>query len=228
MSGTAQRVLLVDDDSDIVELLEYNLTREGYSVLGITNPSEVLPVLNRFSPHILVMDIFMPQINGFQLCAAVRQMEYGRDLPIFFITTGEDRLCKEALDCGGDDFIQKFSGLRTLISRIDLVVKKKLVIQKRLEKISVGKWNLNRQNKTVRNHNHEIKLSEPEFDLFYFLAQNARRSIPIKFLTNVISNSEFLYGQFSLSQCLQLLAKKVGEGLIVFTSEQKVRLNIET
>jgi two-component system, OmpR family, alkaline phosphatase synthesis response regulator PhoP len=225
---TAPKILLVDDDSDIVELLEYNLVKEGYDVIGITNPIHVFDAANTFLPDILVIDIVMPGLNGFDLCRLIRQTEVGKSLPIFFITSGEERLFEKAFESGGDDFIQKFSGLRTLINRINLVAKRKLIIRKRLDKIAIGHWLLNRKDKSAYHYSSLVSLSEIEFDLFYFLAQNAQRSIAIKSLTSVINGYEFFQRKISIAQHLRALAKKIGEELIVFTNEHRVKLNLST
>lgn len=164
-------------------------------------------------------------MNGFQLCTAIRSTDEGKSLVIFFMTTGEGKLSKPAIQCGADDFIEKFSGLRTLINRINLVMKNGLLIRKRISIINIGPWELNREDQTVLNQTHKIELSDLEFDLLYFLAQNAKRSIPIKSLNSVINSSYFFHKRKTITQSLQALAKKIGEGLIVFTGGHRVRLN---
>jgi two-component system, OmpR family, alkaline phosphatase synthesis response regulator PhoP len=226
MKQEVPKILLVDDDFDIVDLLVYNLTKEGYDVLGVTDPLEVQDNINRFQPTIVVMDIMMPIMNGFQLCSAIRNSEYGKDLTIFFMTTGQQELHKPALQSGADDFIQKFSGLRTLIDRINLVVKRKLVIRKRINSIIIGKWELNRENQSLFSQNKKLALSEMEFDLLFFLAQNAKRSIPIKVLKSIVNGVEFFHNRQSISQSLFALAKKVDGGLIDLSHENKIRLKV--
>jgi two-component system alkaline phosphatase synthesis response regulator PhoP len=225
MENSSLRILLVDDDKDIVELLEYNLVKEGYDVLGLTNPFQVTDSIEQFRPQIVIMDIMMPGRDGFQLCSDIRQSENGKDIPVFFITNREQNLNNLALQNGGDDFIQKFTGLRTLINRVNLVLKKKLIIRKRIGMLTIGKWRLNRETQTVATQSTQISLTDTEFDLFYFLAQNARRSIPIKFLNSVINGSQSLKIQNPVHQSLHGLVKKLGDGFIVFTSEHRVRLN---
>ena len=222
----ASRILLVDDDSDIVELLEYNLVKEGYEVLGMTDPLQVMKEIEHFGPQMLVLDIMMPGIDGLQLCLAIRNTPQGKDLPIFFITMGEEKLSRIALESGGDDFIQKFSGLRTLINRINLVMKRQLTIRKRISTISIGKWRLNRENLSVLSQHTEFRLSDFEFDLLFFLAQNARRSIPIKFLNSVTNGTDIYYRRNSIIQSLRTIAKKIGEGLIVLSDNHRVRLEV--
>ena len=219
------KVLLVDDDFDIVDLLVYILTKEGYEVMGATDPTEVQAIINTFQPNIVVMDVMMPIMNGFQLCSAIRNSEGGNDLTIFFMTTGQQDFNKPALQSGADDFILKFSGLRTLIDRINLVLRKKMVIRKRIDSIAIGQWQLNRDGLSLRHHNKSLVLSEMEFDLLFFLAQNAKRSIPIKFLKSIVNGVEFFHNRQSILQSLQALAKKVDGGLIDFSQEHRIRLN---
>jgi two-component system, OmpR family, alkaline phosphatase synthesis response regulator PhoP len=225
MTKKPLKVLLIDDDSDIVELLSYNLAKEGYDVIGITNPQEATEAIRNFSPQLVVMDIIMPGQSGLELCSTLRNIEGGDDLTIFFITAGEENLNQAALASGGDDFIQKFSGLRTLINRINLVMKKNLVIRKRINTLRVGPLEIHRSNLTANNPKGEVALSSPEFDLLFFLAQNATRSIPIKSLASIVNSADSRYGD-SILKLLRTLAKKIGEGITVYRGEHRVTLNV--
>jgi two-component system alkaline phosphatase synthesis response regulator PhoP len=104
----AARILLVDDDPDILELLEYNLSREGYAVMTATDPVVALELVNSFQPNLVVLDVMMPGINGFDVCMRIRTDHPGQEPAVFFMTSGEEKLQRLAFQSGGDDFIQKF------------------------------------------------------------------------------------------------------------------------
>jgi two-component system alkaline phosphatase synthesis response regulator PhoP len=223
----AARVLLIDDDPDILELLEYNLSREGYAVLTASDPVVALELVNSFQPNLVVLDVMMPGINGFEVCTRIRMDYPGKEPVVFFMTTGEDKLQKIAFQSGGDDFIQKFSGLRTLMTRVNLVLKRKFNIRKRQATVRLGNLLIDRENGVVVSDNAVIRLSDSEFELLYFLVQNAKRSIPIKHLNAAMSGSDIFSRNPSIVQCLEMLMKKIGAHCITFTSPHRVRFNAD-
>ena len=225
MENLTPKVLLVDDDEDILELLKYNLDKEGYEVMGISEPYLVIDTIQQFHPNVAIMDIMMPGLNGFELCKAIRSLEFGRDLTIFFMTSGSESLSESAIKFGGDDFIQKLSGMRTLINKVNLVLKRKFIIRKRDAQVELGHWQLIKKDKTVISDSRKIKLSDLEFELLYFLAQNPGRSIPIKYLYNVVEINKVNLAKFSLIKYLKHLQEKFDRGLIEFIGEYRVRLN---
>lgn len=223
----AARVLLIDDDQDILELLEYNLSREGYSVMTAADPIDALELVNSFQPNLVVLDVMMPGINGFEVCTRIRTDHPGKEPVVFFMTTGEDKLQKIAFQSGGDDFIQKFSGLRTLMSRVNLVLKRNFNIRKRQSTLRFGSLLIDRETGVVVSDNSVIRLSESEFEVLYFLVQNAKRSIPIKHLNAAMSGSDIFSRNPPIMQCLEMLMKKVGAHFITFTSPHRVRFNAD-
>jgi two-component system alkaline phosphatase synthesis response regulator PhoP len=223
----AARILLVDDDPDILELLEYNLSREGYAVMTATDPVVALELVNSFQPNLVVLDVMMPGINGFDVCMRIRTDYPGKEPSVFFMTSGAEKLQNRAFQSGGDDFIQKFSGLRTLMSRVNLVLKRKFNIRKRQSTMRLGSLLIDRENGVVVSDNTVIKLSEPEFELLYFLSQNAKRSIPIKHLNAAMSGSDIFSRHPPIIQCLEMLMKKIGADFITFTSPHRVRFNAD-
>lgn len=221
------KVLLVDDDQDILELLEYNLGREGYEVMSTTDPAKALELVTSFQPSLVVLDVMMAGLNGFELCTRIRTTQQGLEPFIFFMTAGEEKLQKTAFESGGDDFIQKFAGLRTLIRRVNLVLKRKFNIRKRQSTLRLGSLLIDREIGAVVSHNEVVKLSDSEFELLYFLVQNAKRSIPIKHLDAAMSGSDVFNNHPPIMQCLEVLMKKIGAGFITFTSPYRVRFNAD-
>jgi two-component system alkaline phosphatase synthesis response regulator PhoP len=223
----AARILLVDDDPDILELLEYNLSREGYAVMTTADSIIALELVNSFQPNLIVLDIMMPGITGFEVCMRIRTSSINPEPVIFFMTAGEEKLQKTAFENGGDDFIQKFAGLRTLISRVNLVLKRKFNIRKRQSTLRLGGLLIDREVGAVVSHNAVVKLSDSEFELLYFLVQNAKRSIPIKHLDVAMSGSDVFNNHPPILQSLEMLMKKIGAGFITFTSPYRVRFNAD-
>ena len=105
------RVLVVDDDKDILELLEYNLEKEGFTVKTIDESQDAVTVAKDFSPDLIILDIMMPHPNGIEICRELRSMKRFADTYIFFLTAKSENYYHEAaLDTGGDDYIEKVIG----------------------------------------------------------------------------------------------------------------------
>src|ERR1700755_3275700 len=113
------RVLVVDDDSDILDLLEYNLAKEGFKVKTLDDSSRAVSVAEEFLPDLVILDIMMPHPNGIEVCRTLRGMKRFADTYIFFLTAKSESYYHEAaLDTGGDDYIEKIVGLRALTYKV--------------------------------------------------------------------------------------------------------------
>jgi Response regulators consisting of a CheY-like receiver domain and a winged-helix DNA-binding domain len=120
-----------------------------------------------------------------------------------------------AFGSGADDFVHKMLGLRSLTKRIELVLRKKLIIRKRVEHLEIGKWKIHRTENSVSIDGRTTKLSPEEFEIFYFLAQNANRSLTRDHIAQIISGANLFQLSFSIDKCLAGLTVKLGRQWIV-------------
>lgn len=212
------RVLVVDDDRDILDLLQYNLSRESYQVKVVDRSDKALKVARRFSPDLIILDVMMPHPNGIELCREFRSMDRFRETYIFFLTAKSEHYYQQAaLDTGGDDYIEKIVGLRSLTHKIHTVLRDNLVIRKSLRELQVGELVLNRRTGAVMLANTPITVSKPEFELLFFMAQNAGRQISREAFLHNIWGSEIFLADRSVEVYLQSLMKKLGERFIIPT-----------
>lgn len=212
------RVLVVDDDRDILDLLQYNLSRESYQVKVVDRSDRALKVARRFSPDLIILDVMMPHPNGIELCREFRSMDRFRETYIFFLTAKSEHYYQQAaLDTGGDDYIEKIVGLRSLTHKIHTVLRDNLVIRKSLRELRVGELVLNRRTGGVMLGNTPITVSKPEFELLFFMAQNAGRQISREAFLHNIWGSETFLADRSVEVYLQSLVKKLGERFIIPT-----------
>jgi two-component system, OmpR family, alkaline phosphatase synthesis response regulator PhoP len=117
------RILVVDDDSDILELLEYNLAREGFKVKTLPTGVDAVDVCIHFEPDLIILDIMMPEINGIQVCKKLRSIEKFKDTIIFFLTAKSEAYYRTAaLSIGGNDFIEKINGIASLTRKVKAVL----------------------------------------------------------------------------------------------------------
>jgi two-component system, OmpR family, alkaline phosphatase synthesis response regulator PhoP len=219
------RILVVDDDCDILDLIEYNLTREGFKVKTEDDSTKAIDVAKDFEPDLVILDIMMPQPNGIEICRKLRSIKKFRDTYIFFLTAkSESYYVQAALDTGGDDFIEKVVGLRALTYKVSSVLKRRYVIRKSIEELKLGSLLIHRKSSSITVNNKELVLSKPEFELLFFFAQNANKSITLETLLRNIWGSEVYLFETSIDVYIQSLIKKIGFEIIHKTPDNRYQL----
>ncbi len=225
---SSHRILIIDDDLDILELLEYNLHREGYEVQCLNDPRRSLEYAQEFNPTLIILDAVMPEVDGFSVCKQFRSSHSFENISIFMLTAlVESHYEKMAFGSGADDFIHKMLGLRSLTKRIELVLRKKLIIQKRFDRLEIGGWKIIRGENLVIKNNRRVKLLPEEFEVFYFIAQNAHRTLTHDHVLQVTSGSNLFQHHFSIEKCMEGLMWKLGIHWIVPKGRNGFKLNIE-
>jgi two-component system alkaline phosphatase synthesis response regulator PhoP len=221
------RVLVVDDDRDILELLEYNLEKEGFKVKSLEDSWQAIKVAKEFMPDLVILDIMMPHPNGIEICKELRSLKRFEDTFIFFLTAKSETYYRQAaLDTGGDDFIEKVVGLRALTYKVKTVLKRRFVIRKSIPELKIGDMVISRKSSTVRIGDFEVALSKPEFELLFFFAQNPDKIISQENLLNNIWGSEIYLFDTSIEVYIQNLKAKLGLDLIRRTTDKRYRLAI--
>lgn len=220
------RVLIVDDDCDILELLSYNLQREGFRVRSLEDSHAAVKAAKDFEPDLIILDIMMPHPNGIEICRELRSLKRFADTYIFFLTAkSEDYYQHAALDTGGDDYIEKVIGLRALTYKVNTVLKRKFVIRKSISELKVGNMKICRRSNSVKIGDHEVMLSKPEFELLFFFAQNPHKTITMDNLLHNIWGSEIYLVDTSVDVYIQSLKKKLGYALINRNGDKGYRLD---
>ncbi len=175
---TPKKLLVVDDEQDIVDLISYNLKKEGYTVLTATNGTSALEIAKQELPDLIILDIMMPGLDGFEVCRMLRQYPQTSQVSIVFLTakTGEiDQII--GLELGADDYIQKPVSPRVLVARVKTILRRmaervrtEMIVAP--EMLCIDTLEINRQNYTVRIDEHESFFPKKEFELLAFLASN--------------------------------------------------------
>lgn len=176
MSG--KTILVVDDEPDIVELISYNLKKEMFNVLTASNGAEALSVAKKQRPDAVVLDIMMPEMDGFEVCRAFRSDPTTASLPILFLTAKAGEIDEIlGLELGADDYLQKPISPRLLVTRVKTHLRRaaqkiKTDVITAPEVLTVETLEINRQNYTVRIDGHESFFPKKEFELLAYLAGN--------------------------------------------------------
>jgi len=170
------KILLVDDEKDIVEFLQYNLEKEGFEVIVAYDGEEALRRVNEM-PDLIVLDIMLPKINGFDVCKRIRMNERYEGIPIIILTAKNTEIDEIlGLELGANDYIVKPISPQKLIVRIKANLKKieKSNIQFKPNQIVIGPVVIDREKYSIFIDKEEISLTRKEFDLIY--CKSARKS----------------------------------------------------
>lgn len=173
-----KKILVVDDEQDIVDLISYNLSKEGYKVVTASNGTEAVQQATKHLPDLVILDIMMPGMDGFEVCRALRQQASTSTTAIMFLTakSGEiDQIL--GLELGADDYIQKPISPRVLVARVKTILRRgaETVRTETIalpEILRVGALEINRQNYTVKIDGKETFFPKKEFELLTLLAAN--------------------------------------------------------
>jgi len=170
------KVLVVDDEESILELLRYNLEKAGYEVRTAGDGEKALAVARDFLPDLVLLDIMMPIMDGVETCRRMRQMPGVDEAFIIFLTARAEEYSEvAAFDVGADDYIIKPIKPRALLSRIKAVFRRDKKEKTSVDRIEIGELTIDRTSYTVRVQDREVNLPKKEFELLYFLARHRNR-----------------------------------------------------
>lgn len=167
------KILLVDDDPDIIELLTYNLKKEGYETASALDGIEAVEVAKTFKPDLILLDVMMPRQDGIETARQIRQIPDFKDTYILFLTARAEEYTEvAAFDVGADDYIVKPIKPRALISRIKATLRRDVQQADNETIIDIGVIHINRTNYSVTNNGSPVVMPKKEFELLYFLAKH--------------------------------------------------------
>lgn len=177
MGKNKHRVLVVDDEPDIVEILKYNLEKEGFDVKTASDGKKGLEVAKKFQPEMILLDIMMPVMDGVETCRQLREMpEVSAAFIIFLTARAEEYSEVAAFDVGADDYITKPIKPRALMSRINAHLRREnSKSNKKSEVIKIGKFTIDKTSYTLLIEDKQVTLPKKEFELLYFLAETPNK-----------------------------------------------------
>lgn len=218
--------MVVDDDHDILDLIAYNLSREGFKVKSVSESTHAIYAAKKFQPDLIILDIMMPHPNGIELCRELRRLSDFVQTPIFFLTARSEPYFKQAAyDTGGNEFIEKVTGLRSLTRKVKQVLTRHIVIQKSYRELQFGSLRLIRSLLTAVIEDKRILLSQPEFEILYFFMQNPYLELTASELMDLLWGSVYYLPEGSIDTHIENLNRKAGIILIQRTSDFCYRLS---
>jgi two-component system alkaline phosphatase synthesis response regulator PhoP len=205
-------ILLVDDEKDILELLTYNLVKEGYTVLTAHNGKEALKLV-RQHPDLVVLDVMMPEMDGWEVCKAIRRDPTHAALPIMFLTARDSEIDEVVgLELGADDYITKPVKVRTFIARVKRILRNhKLVMEGPASGIiKVGEMEIHADNYVVKMGETELSLPKKEFEVLLFLVRHPDRVISRETLLNEIWGQDVYVIDRTVDVHIRKIREKLG------------------
>ena len=208
------RILLVDDEEDILEFLSYNLIKEGFKIKTASNGKSALKILEKFNPDLIILDVMMPEMDGIEVCENIRKNEKNDDVLILFLTArSEDYSELAGFSAGADDYITKPIKPRLLVSRVNAILKRKRKTKETSSPISIGEISINKSTHKLLYSDKEIYLARKEFNLLYFLM-----TIPGKVFTReeIITTiwKDAIVGDRTIDVHIRKIREKIGSNHI--------------
>lgn len=206
------KILVVDDDPDIVEILRYNLSLGGYDVKSAFNGKEAIKKAKIFLPEIILLDVMMPEMNGIEACSLIKEIPSLVNTRIIFLSArSEDYTQLSAFDAGADDYISKPVKPKILLKKIESIFKR---INKKNEEINVidlGEIKIDKNSYLVYLKNQEIALPRKEFELFYLLASKPGKVFTRDEIMGKVWGSEVVVGDRTIDVHIRKLREKIGD-----------------
>lgn len=220
MSGKSEtdamshRILLVDDEPDILEFVQYNLSREGYEVYTAQDGAEALRVAAEVHPHLILLDRLMPVMDGAQTCRAIRENPELRDTMVVFLSAlGEEEQQLAGFGVGADDYLVKPIRMKLLVSRVQAILKR---IDSRTEPQPAGpEIDIDRDRYTVRIGGRELALPRKEFALLALLHSAPGKLFSREEIYSKVWGSEVVVGDRTIDVHIRKLRQKIGDRHIV-------------
>jgi two-component system, OmpR family, alkaline phosphatase synthesis response regulator PhoP len=211
----AYKILLVDDEPDILDFLRYNLQKEGYQVYVANDGRDGLQLAEQIKPDMVILDIMMPRMDGVELCRHLRSKpEFGQLIIVFLTARDEDYSQIAALDIGGDDYITKPIRPRVFISRIKALLRRLDRTDEADTVIAVADLLIDRERITVRQNEVEIELAKKEFELLLLLASKPGKVFTREEIFHKIWGTDVIVGNRTIDVHIRKLREKIGEDYI--------------
>lgn len=216
MTTQKQKILIVDDERDILELLEYNLVKEGYEVLKASDGEEALDLVKNNPVDLILLDIMMPKLDGIETCRRLREMPEGKKTYIVFLTAREEEYSEVAgFDAGGDDYIPKPIKPRVLLSRLKALFRRGQEHSSNPEqRLKILDLEILRDEYLVYKNTKAISLPKKEFELLFFLASKPGKVFPRETLLEKIWGTDVLVVDRTIDVHIRKLREKLGEDYI--------------
>ena len=217
MSELLPKILVVDDEVDIVEFICYNLEKEGYAVQSANSGREAVEKAKSFQPNLIIMDVMMPQMDGIEACRKIRENEDLNKSFIMFLTARNEEYSEIAgFDAGGDDYVTKPIKPRALLSRVHAIMKRQNAQSEpdAGEVLTHGDLIINPNEYIVKLGDEKLSLPRKEFDLLYLLASKPAKVFTREKILRKVWGTDVFVVDRTIDVHIRKIREKIGDSKI--------------
>ena len=208
MDYNSKKVLIADDEPDILEIISYNLLKEGYRVETAKDGIDALDKISTFKPDLVILDIMMPKMNGVEVCKIMRSKPEYNDTLIIFLTALSDESSQiKGLETGADDYISKPISPKVLISRVNAIFRRLQLPEAKA--ITIGNMTIDPEKFMVTLNNKDIVLAKKEFELLHLLATKPGRVFLRNEILNHVWGTEVIVGDRTIDVHIRKIRQKL-------------------
>ena len=215
MNNKDIKILLVDDEPDILEIVSYNLNAEGYQVYTAKKGIEGVAKAKKKQPHLIIMDVMMPEMDGIEACEAIRNTPSLENTIITFLTArGEDYSQVAGFDAGADDYITKPIKPKVLVSKVKALLRRfndNVTSEVSEDIVHVGDLIINREEYKVINKGEELLLPRKEFELLALLTSKPNKVFKREVILDKVWGNEVVVGGRTIDVHIRKLREKIGD-----------------
>ncbi len=214
------KILLVDDEPDIIEFVGYNLKKEGFQVLTSSNGIEAIAIAKKELPHLIVLDVMMPEMDGIETCEEIKRIPELKNTIVAFLTArGEDYSQIAGFDAGADDYISKPIKPKVLISRVKALLKRYKTdngssSEKKSNIVNIGDLTIDREKYIIINKGSELILPKKEFELLMLLASKPDKVFTRDEIYNAVWGDSIIVGDRTIDVHIRKVREKIGSNHI--------------
>lgn len=210
MEKAEYKILLVDDEPDILEFVGYNIRKEGYTLLTCSNGADAIETAKKIIPHLIILDIMMPGIDGIETCIELRKNESLKSTLIAFLTARSEDFSQIAgLDAGGDDYIPKPIKPRVLMSRINALLRRSPGTTDKDLRITVGDIVIDREKYIILKNGREITFPRKEFELLELLASKPDKVFTREEIFDQVWGNDVIVGDRTIDVHIRRIREKL-------------------
>lgn len=208
---STKKILLIDDEPDILELLSYNLTKEGYLVETAKNGVEGIEKAKELIPDMILLDVMMPEKDGIETCQDLRNIkELEKTLIIFLSARGEEFSQLAGFKAGANDYITKVIKPKVLISKVNALMELTTRVATQAQQLKIGSLTIDKDNFRVTKGNQQFLLPKKEFDLLYLLASNTQKVFKRDEILEKVWGNDVIVGERTIDVHIRRLREKLG------------------
>ena len=205
------KILLVDDEPDVIEILTYNLSNLGYEIFSANDGIKALKVANEILPNLIIMDVMMPNMDGIEACEVLRKnSKFNNTIIMFLSARGEDFSYVAAFDAGADDYVTKPIKPKVLMSKVKSLLRRLKSLEKIDDIVEVGDFKIDRERYSVFKNSKKFSLPRKEFELVFLLASNIDKVVTREKIMNKVWGSEVVVGDRTIDVHIRKLREKFG------------------